>query len=271
MQYWQSLGFHGTGIASFVDNLLAASDDAASAIRIQDDCAKHLGLRWNLHIGEDSREYLVCKNGHDNVSSAWAWSKTSSMKALGHIIDDDGGFSSCFKATIAAMLRAFFGNLDKGLKRASERAKFRFLNSCMLSVARYRFPRWPFQVSRAHAIDRLQRKLLAIIFDIRPTADESWELFSLRRKARTQALARKCGLWSKAWASALNTWNAHLERGHDKQAWTPQLLGFRDSLWLSLQRLWSSHGAESRLGTRVVQGRPSPRWQESLAVSRSFL
>ena len=66
MQYWQSLGFHGTGIASFVDNLLAASDDTASAIRIQDDCAKHLGLRWNLHIGEDSREYLVCKN-------KWSW------------------------------------------------------------------------------------------------------------------------------------------------------------------------------------------------------
>ena len=39
MQHWQSLGFHGTGISVFVDNLLAASDNAASAIRIQDDCA----------------------------------------------------------------------------------------------------------------------------------------------------------------------------------------------------------------------------------------
>ena len=51
MHFWQSLGFEGTGLASFVDNLLAASQDPAAAIRIQDDCAEQLSRRWNLQIG----------------------------------------------------------------------------------------------------------------------------------------------------------------------------------------------------------------------------
>jgi hypothetical protein len=135
MQHWQSLGFQGTGIASFVDNLLAAADNAASAIRIQDDCAQQLQRRWNLQIGDDSREYLICRNGADNVTSEHKWTRRCSMKTLGHIIDDDGGIDTCFRETVSAMLRAFYGNLDQGLRLASQSAKLRFLNTCVLSVA----------------------------------------------------------------------------------------------------------------------------------------
>ena len=97
MQHWQSLGFQGTGTASFVDNLLAAADNVASAIRIQDDCAQQLQRRWNLQIGDDSQEYLICRNGADNVTSEHKWTRRCSMKTLGHIIDDDGGIDTCFK------------------------------------------------------------------------------------------------------------------------------------------------------------------------------
>ena len=159
------------------------------------------------------------------------------------------------------MLRAFVGNQDKGLRRAAERSKLRFLNTSVLSIARYRFSRWPFQRTYASNLDRLQRKLLAITFDIRPRSEEPWDSFTLRRRAETHALATRTGRWSQAWARSQISWDAHIRRGHDKQAWTPQILGFRDSAWLSLQRIFASHGTESRLGTRVVQGRPKPRWQ----------
>ena len=162
------------------------------------------------------------------------------------------------------MLRAFSGNLDRGQRQASERAKLRFLKSCVLAIAAYRFPRWPFQVVYASCLNRLQRKLLAITFNIRPLPGEAWDDYTQRRRTQTQSLAQRSGLWSKAWATSLATWDAHLQRAHDKQAWTPKVLGWRDSAWLSLQRLLSSHGIESRLGTRVVQGRPKPRWQESV-------
>ena len=186
------------------------------------------------------------------------------MKTLGHILDHDGGISSCFKATTAAMTRAFLGNLDKGLKRASKRAKLRFLESCILAIGRYRFPRWPFQKVYADCLNRLQRRFLAITFDIRPLLGESWEDYAHRRRRETQALAQSSGLWSNAWASALSKWNAHVHRDHDRQTWTPKILGWRDPWWLSMQRFLKSHGNESRLGTRVVRGHPKPRWQESL-------
>ena len=61
MVYWKTLGIEGTGLASFVNNLLTAGKDSAAAIKIQDGCALHLPKRWALHIGDDSREYLICK------------------------------------------------------------------------------------------------------------------------------------------------------------------------------------------------------------------
>ncbi|CAK0828366.1 unnamed protein product, partial [Prorocentrum cordatum] len=246
MHYWQSLGFEGTGLASFVDNLLAAPRDPSAAIRIQDDCAEQLSRRWNLQIGEDSREYFICKGGRDNVVSPHSWDKKEPMKTLGHI-DNNGGITSCYAAATAAMLRAFFGNLDRGLRRANEGAKLRFLTSGVLSIVKYRFSRWPYQRTYASSLDRLQRKLLAITFDIRPVPNEDWGAIVLRRRTIAQSLAARTGRWSQAWAKAQASWDAaHVRRGHDVQAWAPRVLGYRGAEWLSWQRLITPRGQESR-------------------------
>ena len=180
-----------------------------------------------MQIGEDSREYLICKGGRDNVVSPHSWDKKESMKTLGNIIDNNGGITSCYAAATAAMLRAFFGNLDKGLRRANEGAKLRFLTSGVLSIAKYRFSRWPYQRTYASSLDRLQRELLAITFDIRPAPNEDWGAFALRRRTIAQSLATQAGRWSQARAKAQVSRDARVRRGHDAQAWAPRALGYR--------------------------------------------
>ncbi|CAK0843347.1 unnamed protein product, partial [Prorocentrum cordatum] len=221
VHYWQSLGFEGTGLASFVGDLLAASRDPSAAIRIQGDCAEQLSRRWNAQIGEDSREYLICKGGRDNayIVSPHSWDKKECMKTLGHIIDNGCGITSCYAAAAAAMLRALFGNL----RRANKGAKLRLLTSGVLSIA--------------NSLDRLQRKPLAIAFDVRPAPNEDWGAFVLRRRAIAQSLAARAGRWSQARAKAPVSRGARVRRGRDVQAWAPRVLGYRGAEWLSWQRL----------------------------------
>ena len=68
----------------------------------------------------------------------------------------------------------------------------------------------------------------------------------LRRRTITQSPAARTGRWSQAWAKALVSWDAHVRRGHDAQAWAPRVLVDRGAGWLSRQRLVASPGQESR-------------------------
>ncbi|CAK0792908.1 unnamed protein product, partial [Prorocentrum cordatum] len=109
--------------------------DPAAAIRVQDDGAKQVNQRWSLQIGEVSQERLACKGGSDSVVSQHIWDKMEPMKQLGRIIDLNGGICSCCAAAAAARILASLHGLDQGLRRATEGAKLRFLNSGVLSIA----------------------------------------------------------------------------------------------------------------------------------------
>ena len=168
------------------------------------------------------------------------------------------------------MQRSFYGNLNKGLKYASRRAKFRFLRTSVQSVARFRWARWPFQVSFAKRLDRVQRSMLASVFDIKPLPEEPWDAFVQRRHTHTGRLASQCGRWSQAWAASVIAWDDHLARRHDENAWSPLLLDWHDSSWLSLRRLFHSSGLESRTRTRAYRGKVQRRWQESVRDARDY-
>ena len=190
------------------------------------------------------------------------------MRTLGHHLDDDAGIASCFNLTTAAMLRSFYGNLSKGLQRASENAKFRFLRSSVQSVAEFRWTRWPFQKAYADRLDRLQRKMLSSMFEIKPKPEEPYDAFVQRRHIKAGHLASRCGRWSHAWANSVLTWDAHLTRRHDTMTWSPLLVNWHDSSWLTLQRLLHSIGFESRTRTRAYKGKVHRRWQESIEDAR---
>ena len=191
LSVWNTRCFAQNGchcaLATFVDNIITAGATPEAAISILEDCAASLSSKWELNIGEDSKEFLVCTGypHHVHVPHGWKWQAT--LQTLGHHLDNEGGTSSTFKRVISAMFGSFYGNLGKGLKHASKHAKFRFLRITVQSVAQFRWARWPFQVSYASQLDRAQRKMLAAAFDIKPMPEEPLDAFVQRRHTHTLA------------------------------------------------------------------------------------
>ena len=258
-------------LATFVDNIITAGASPEAAISILEDCAAALATKWDLSMGEDSKEFLVCKGYPHHVHVPQGWKLEATLKSLGHQLDNDGGISSSFSEVTSAMYRSFYGNLNSGLKHASKQAKFRFLRSSVQSVASFRWARWPFQVSYADRLDRVQRDMLAAAFDVRPLPEEPLDAFVQRRRIRTGHLASQCGRWSQAWARSVISWDDHLARRHDEESWSPSLLNWHDTSWLSLRRLLHSSGLESRTRTRAYRGKVHRRWQESLVDARRYI
>ncbi|CAK0837548.1 unnamed protein product [Prorocentrum cordatum] len=64
----------------------------------------------------------------------------------------------------------------------------------------------------------------------------------VRAQPRPPAMPAPGHHWRQAWAKARVSWESHIRRGHDPQAWTPRVLGHRGAEWLSWQRLIASHG-----------------------------
>ena len=168
------------------------------------------------------------------------------------------------------MSKSFYANLTSGLLRASKAAKFRFLTSCVRTIASSRWSRWPYTKSYAAKLDALQRKFLTALMQIKKRPDEPYDAFVQRRHITGGHLASGCGRWSRAWASSVISWNAHVQRAHDNKAWSHAFLGFQPEAWLSLQRILFSSFGESRTRTRAYVGHVQQRWDAGVELAKSI-
>ena len=274
LSHWQKSGLKlktcTLGMATFVDNLFAIARSPQAAMGILDDCAQYLNSKWGLKIGSESKEYMTCKGYQVPITVHPSWQRRETMRVLGHYLDDDGGTRSCSQHAFAAMTKAFFGNLKPGLLKSAKAAKLRFLSTCVCTIARGRWSRWPFTHTLASRVDALQRKILYSLFPLKPYSHESLQSFYERRHRAAGHLASSAGRWSQLWAADLKNWHAHVDRGHDAHAWSPYLLTWKGHQWLSLQRLWHSAVGESRTNTIIAHGKVYRRWEEGLQVVQSL-
>jgi len=235
-----------------------------------EDCAEELASHWQLSIGQESKEFIVCRGYQRDIDVPCHWQQRYTFKTLGHHIDDDAGIAGCFQHTTAAMIRSFYGNLNNGLRRASARAKYRVLRSSMQTVAEFRWARWPYQSQYAKNLDKLQLKMLATLFQITPKPRELYDAFVQRRHVQSGHLASQCGRWNRSWASSVTSWHQHRLRRHDAGTWGPALLNWHGQDWLSLQRVTNSGVNESRTRTRACRMKVHKRWEESLEHARQI-
>ena len=258
-------------LATFVDNLLTLAETPEKAIAIMSDCEDELSKRWCLKIGPESKEYMTCRGYPWQIHIPPEWQRRTTLKCLGHRLDDDGGIGSCFSACTAAMSRSFYANLTAGLFRASRAAKYRFLSSCVRTIAHFRWSRWPFTKTYAAKLDGLQRKFLTALMQIRPNVGEPYDAFVQRRHITGGHLASACGRWSRAWAHSVITWDAHVRRAHDSGAWSHALLDCQPETWLDLQRWWHSALGESRTRTRAYRGHVHQRWSAGVNLAGEYV
>jgi hypothetical protein len=235
------------------------------------DCEAALLCRWCLRIGSDSKEFLTCRAYESPIHIPELWTRRTTLKCLGHQLDDDAGIGSCFNACAAAMCRSFYANLTAGILRAPKAAKYKFVTSCVRTIASFRWSRWPFAKSYAIKLDSLQRKFLTSVMQVKPNSGEPYDAFVQRRHIIGGHLASACGRWSHAWARSVISWDAHVQRAHDDGAWSHVLRDWRSGQWLILRRLLHSALGESRTRSRTNRGRVQQRWSAGVQLAEEFV
>ena len=260
---------HAFALASFVDNLFATGFDAESAISILDDAEQYLGEKWRLKIGQDSKIVLPAR-GCERPSVP-GWPVADEMKCLGQILSNNGSISGDFDGAVRQMWGSFFGNLQPGLLDASQKARMRFLASCVKPVAGFRWTRWPYQKAYACRLDAVQTGMISRLEHVRPRRGEQPLDFFVRRARRCSQLATTYGRWSASWRRQVCTWHAHLERAHDEGTWGHKLRHYHDESWLLERRAEAArqYSCMSRLNIRAICGRPTKRWSEGLSTARA--
>ena len=164
------------------------------------------------------------------------------------------------------MWRAFWANAGHAsLKKAPLKATLALLNRATLPVADLHFVYWPFTTSRALQLDRVQRKMLASLANLRPNSSDTTDTFWNRRRKHAAQLQDTMGSWSRRWAKRVVKWDQHLHRA--KTSFLPsQLVKIRNAEELQ-QRRWRWN----RPCVRAAPGAINTRFSESILTAKTFI
>ena len=155
-----------------------------------------------------------------------------------------------------------------GLLKCSLWRRLLFLQSSVLPIFRYKFSRWPWSKTIAGKLDAAQTHMIALLNPLPRWTGESDQDFLTRRSLAAGRLATSSGRWSHHWASAVCSWEAHVNRAHDPKAWSKAVYSYRGASWLQQRRAEFSSGQTSRTNTRSLHARVAARCEESLEAAR---
>ena len=184
------------------------------------------------------------------------------MTILGHVIENDGSIVADFDLTVVKLWRSFWSNSGRMTSlRCPQRHRVLLLRRATLPIADQHMVRWPFTLTRARTIVRLQRNMLGKCCKVVPVSGESADNFVRRRRRLASQLQQEIGAWSLRWARQVIRWNEHLQRDPN-HSWPSQLLQVRSSAELQ-QRRWTW----GRPRTRSSPGFLFARWTECLQTA----
>ena len=92
--------------------------------------------RWTMSSGGGA--FMVCKGYPRSSDVPQEWQQQTSFTTLGHRVDNACGISTCFEQTMSAMQRSYFGNLKKASCTRAKQPSFKFLHSCVQTIAGFR-------------------------------------------------------------------------------------------------------------------------------------
>ena len=141
-------------------------------------------------------------------------------------------------------------------------SKFALMNRVCTPALSYRCSRWPPQPTIAQELDRVQRKMVAVLLRTPRRPDERLDSYFRRRRREAASVCHRLGPWSDLWLKRAQEWDAHIIRAHNPYSWPSLLKRFHDAEWLEDQRMLSNMQGTS---TRTSPGRPHMRWDEGIA------
>ena len=136
----------------------------------------------------------------------------------------------------------------------------------MKPIVLYRATRWPFTLSTAQHLDRVQRRMIRLALRIKFLTTETQEGYA-RRAARVVAnIQRERGPWSVLWSEKVITWSAHILRNRHGCSWGANILDVRSTTEVATRRALNGN----RPQTRLVPGFCPRRWTDGVSAAMHF-
>ena len=167
------------------------------------------------------------------------------------------------------MWKVFYGNLFEGLLKSKDIVKLRFLRNSLMSIATWRWPRWPYCNKVAKHLDSVQAHFVQLLFPLTQLAGEEPDAFFARVRLTASKICAKDGTWSHVWASSSKTWDRHHQNGNVDESWSTQISEYFTFIDLETVRTSLCRGAKrGRTDTRATPGHVFERWSEGLEHAR---
>ena len=151
------------------------------------------------------------------------------------------------------------------LRKAPLKAKLALLNRATLPIADMHFVHWPFTITRAEKLDKIQRQMFATVERLKPNLGDTPEAYGRRRRKRAATLQEKMGKWSDRWAKRVVRWDQHLKRA-SSNSFPSQLIRIRSAPELQQRRwIWT------RPRCRATPGPVNARFSECIDIANAHL
>ena len=161
--------------------------------------------------GHASAEY---GGGALDIATDMSFKPVAVLKALGHLISDNGSIAADFEAAKDAAWLSFFRFYGPGLDGLPLHRKQSLLDSFCLSHFRFRWSRWPFSKYYAKQLDSFQSNVLTQILGLVPRHAESGDDFFRRQRCLAGRILDHIGRWSVRWAKDVTAWHSHCLRAY---------------------------------------------------------
>ena len=148
-------------------------------------------------------------------------------------------------------------------KASSFKVKTHFLATSVAAIGRFKWSRWPWQVTYAKKLNQIQTQMLSLLFPLRHNEHETVDEFFRRRSLAAGHVASAIGRWSSTWATSVRNWHCHVVRAHDAKTWSPYVYSHHARDWLAERRIRNSRSGElNRTNTRLVRAKVCKRYFE---------
>ena len=152
--------------------------------------------------------------------------------------------------------------------------RLQLLRRSVVPMMDYRNTRWPPHHQLSLEIDRLQRKMMAIMFRTPMVSGESAAEYVRRRNRLVGGKCREAGLWSVRHCQRVIFWRDHLLRPQNRDSWAVMLYEHRGFQWLLERRSAYASGRlgvlAGRTGTRLAPGNVVTRWHDGVRFAEDL-
>ena len=286
-------------VATYIDNVYAASRFTSSATWNIEVFFKHLKDHWGLDVKPKSKIVLPVRGAVDLATHGDGWSVQDSMMVLGWHIQSDGGLQAQWKELVPKLWGAFMRNLrQKGWQRLGVSRRFKLLDRAVRPIALRALSAWAPTPHYVEQVNKLQRRMAARALNVFRYPQEEWRNFRGResRVAAREIEGTTGGWWARAWMRHSLSWDSHLERDWAEQlrflqtpdptpqvfetfitklSWAAALVHHHDKKWFDERRVVTpcrdGLRVASRTGTRANPGHVQIRWHDRIAYCQRMV